>query len=106
MAELTANNVNDNLVLPAALNGDAVLGEGAYHTKKLHREVHERGGVLFSPPHEGRAALGQIAYGERRRGVRISQQAGARHPAPRVQVLAAEERHEPAQLRRGRDAPI
>ena len=54
--EMTDNHVNDNLVLPALLpadlEGDAVLGDGAYHTRPLHRDVYARGGVLLSPPRE------------------------------------------------------
>lgn len=37
-------------LLPAQLQGDAVLGDGAYHSKNLYREVHARGGVLHTPP--------------------------------------------------------
>lgn len=37
-------------LLPLALNGDFVLGDGAYHTRELHREVHARGGTLLTPP--------------------------------------------------------
>ena len=47
----------DPLILPALLpedlEGDFVLGDGAYHTKKLHREVYARHGTLMSPPKEG-----------------------------------------------------
>ncbi|MDO8415270.1 MAG: IS5 family transposase [Agitococcus sp.] len=52
--EVTPNNVADCAVLPALLPSDLcntlVLGDGAYHTKKLHRDVHAKGGVLLSPP--------------------------------------------------------
>jgi hypothetical protein len=37
-------------LLPEKLEGDFVLGDGAYHTKDLHRLVHARGGQLLSPP--------------------------------------------------------
>jgi hypothetical protein len=37
-------------LLPAQLHGAAVLGDGAYHTKDLHREIYARGGVLLTPP--------------------------------------------------------
>jgi hypothetical protein len=37
-------------MLPEQLNGSVVLGDGAYHTKNLHREIHQRGGTLLSPP--------------------------------------------------------
>jgi len=61
--ELTDNNVNDCLVLPALLptemEGDFVLGDGAYHTKKLHRTVHQKGGVLLSPPIVGARRWGR-----------------------------------------------
>ena len=54
--ETTPNNTPDCLVLPglmpADLTGTMVLGDGAYHTKDLHREVHKRGGRLLSPPPE------------------------------------------------------
>ena len=43
------------------MDGDAVLGDGAYHTKKLHREVHARGGVLLSPPMKGARRWGKTA---------------------------------------------
>ena len=52
--ETTLNGVGDPTVVPDLLPEDltntAVLGEGAYHTKKLHLEVNKRGGVLLSPP--------------------------------------------------------
>jgi IS5 family transposase len=37
-------------MLPADLTGAVLLGDGAYHTKELHREVFKRGGVLLTPP--------------------------------------------------------
>jgi hypothetical protein len=37
-------------LLPAALASTAVLGDGAYHTKDLHRLVHAKGGHLLAPP--------------------------------------------------------
>ncbi len=53
----TQNNVNDCTVLPAllpeGLDGDYVLGDGAYHTQSLHRLVHRLGGHLRSPPPRG-----------------------------------------------------
>jgi hypothetical protein len=52
--ETTLNNVGDAKtllpMLPEDLNGSFVLGDGAYHTKELHREVFRRGGTLLSPP--------------------------------------------------------
>jgi hypothetical protein len=52
--QTTDNRVGDASVLPAllpqVLNGDMVLGDGAYHTKNLHREIFSRGGTLLSPP--------------------------------------------------------
>ena len=52
--ETTPNDVADCHVLPAllpaALDGDFVLGDGAYHTQKLHRTVHAKGGTLLSAP--------------------------------------------------------
>lgn len=52
--ETTDNNVGDSVVLPALLpeelNGDFVLGDGAYHTRGLHRNVHAKGGTLLTPP--------------------------------------------------------
>lgn len=52
--ETTPKDVGDCEVLPgllpAQLDGDFVLGDGAYHTQKLHRIVHARGGTLLSPP--------------------------------------------------------
>jgi hypothetical protein len=50
----TGNKVGDASVLPTLLPdelcGDMVLGDGAYHTKDLHRTIFERGGTLLSPP--------------------------------------------------------
>ncbi len=55
--ETTERDTGDCTVLPAllpgGLGGDFVLGDGAYHTKNLHREVHRRGGHLLSPPPQG-----------------------------------------------------
>ena len=55
--EMTENSVNDCLVLPALLparlDGDALLDDGAYHTKKAHRAVHDKGGLLLMPPKVG-----------------------------------------------------
>ena len=52
--EVTENNVHDGTVLPALLpadlDGDFVLGDGAYHTRPAHREVFAKGGTLLSPP--------------------------------------------------------
>lgn len=52
--ELTDRDTADCTVAPALLpedmTGKVVLGDGAYHTKKLHEEVHNRNGVLLSPP--------------------------------------------------------
>ena len=52
--ETTPADVGDAEVLPAllpaALDGDWVVGDGAYHNRKLHRDVHARGGRLLSPP--------------------------------------------------------
>ena len=42
-------------LLPARLEGVAVLGDGAYHTKDLHRAVYARGGLLLTPPPENAA---------------------------------------------------
>ena len=63
--EMTDNNVNDCLVLPALLparlDGDALLGDGAYHTKKAHRAVHDKGGLLLTPPKVGARRWGRTA---------------------------------------------
>lgn len=63
--ETTERDVGDSLVLPALLpaelDGSYVLGDGAYHTKQLHREVHDRGGVLHSPPKIGARRWGRTA---------------------------------------------
>lgn len=52
--EMTDKDTADCLVLPALLpdklDNMAVLGDGAYHTQGLHREVHRRGGRLLAPP--------------------------------------------------------
>lgn len=52
--ETTDRDVHDGAVLPALLPadlaGDFVLGDGAYHTRPLHRTVFGRGGTLLSPP--------------------------------------------------------
>lgn len=37
-------------LLPPVLGPDFLLGDGAYHTKDLHRLLHAKGGVLLSPP--------------------------------------------------------
>lgn len=37
-------------MLPEVLGKDFLLGDGAYHTKDLHRLMHAKGGVLLSPP--------------------------------------------------------
>jgi hypothetical protein len=37
-------------LLPAVIGKDFLLGDGAYHTKDLHRLMHAKGGVLLSPP--------------------------------------------------------
>lgn len=64
--ETTERDVGDSLVLPALLpdklnNNSYAMGDGAYHTKKLHREVHNRGGVLHSPPKRGARRWGKTA---------------------------------------------
>jgi IS5 family transposase len=52
--ETTDRDTHDGTVLPAllpeALDGDFVLGDGAYHTRPAHRDVFRRGGTLLSPP--------------------------------------------------------
>lgn len=52
--ETTPGDTGDCTVVPAMLpqdmQGDFLLGDGAYHTKELHRLVHHRGGTLLSPP--------------------------------------------------------
>lgn len=52
--ETTDRDTGDATVLPALLptdiEGDFVLGDGAYHTKKLHRTVYAKGATLLSPP--------------------------------------------------------
>ena len=56
-AETTDKNVADCAVLPALLpenlEGDYVLGDGAYHTQPLHRLVHARDGCYRTPPPRG-----------------------------------------------------
>jgi IS5 family transposase len=52
--ETTPGDVGDATVVPALLpadmKGDFLLGDGAYHSKPLHRSVHAKGGTLLSPP--------------------------------------------------------
>ena len=53
-AEVTDGSAHDAPVLerllPQDLSNTVVLGDGAYHTKSLHKLVHARGGTLLSPP--------------------------------------------------------
>jgi hypothetical protein len=53
-ARTTDRDTGDATVLPALLPediaGDFVLGDGAYHTKSLHRLTHAKGATLLSPP--------------------------------------------------------
>jgi hypothetical protein len=37
-------------LLTDVIGQDFLLGDGAYHTKDLHRLMHAKGGVLLSPP--------------------------------------------------------
>jgi IS5 family transposase len=53
-AATTENGAGDaatvQQMLPPSMTGNVLLGDGAYHTKELHREVFKRGGVLLTPP--------------------------------------------------------
>jgi hypothetical protein len=37
-------------LLPSDIQGDVILGDGAFHTKKLHEKIHEQGATLLTPP--------------------------------------------------------